>query len=173
MLCLLPAWLWLDGLKELLEVRVQRKLQGQKSTSVRDVKVQTAMHLQPDMLWRVTLLPYNAIKYLMVFKLNEFCTLPRLPNSWSLWFITESEITKSSWGVNASLQLGNVLWQYLTHYTLLPYVVSMKAGSRLLFPGQESLIYTLASYIWSRRTWTYQWPLLPYYPEFTDEFIIG
>ena len=38
---------------------------------------------------------------------------------------------KSSWDVNASLELCNVLWQYLTHYGLLPYVVKKKYGSSI------------------------------------------
>ena len=33
---------------------------------------------------------------------------------------------KSSWDVNASLELCNVLWQCLTHYGLLPYVLKKK-----------------------------------------------
>lgn len=111
----------------------------------------------------------------------SFPPSPSPPNGWSLWFITESEITKSGWDINVSLELCSVLGQYLTHYGLLPCVVkNMEPISELLSPGWRALIHTLVPVLWIllgniqwRRMWLYQWPLLPEYPEFTGDFEVG
>lgn len=108
----------------------------------------------------------------------SFPPSPSPPNGRSLWFITESEITKSGWDINVSLELCSVLWQYLTHYGLQPCVVkNMEPISELLFPGWRALIHTMVPVLWIllgniqwRRMWLYQWPLLPEYPEFTGDF---
>lgn len=81
----------------------------------------------------------------------SFPPSPNPPNGWSLWFITESEITKGGWDTNASLELCSVLWQYLIHHGLLPYVVKkkkMEPISEWLFPSWGALIHSLVPILW-------------------------
>lgn len=109
----------------------------------------------------------------------SFPPSPNPPNGWSLWFITESEITKGGWDTNASLELCSVLWQYLIHHGLLPYVVKKKKNGTNIWMALPKLgsshpqscpnTVNLMKYL-MRRMWLYQWPLLPSYPEFTGDF---